>query len=134
MIFWQKLEREGVTKHIVKNRSTLFCMIYYSIWPIKVFEGCLQLKKSIKGTLCLPVCTPDPQKVIRTSWDWAVPSSEGLRLMLFWIKFLVQKFFWVINFLVQISFVEKNFWLKTFVVWKKISFQKIFFGSKITFG
>ena len=33
MIFWQKLEREGVTKHIVKNRSTLFCMIYYSIWP-----------------------------------------------------------------------------------------------------
>ena len=23
MIFWQKLESEGVTKHIVKNRSTL---------------------------------------------------------------------------------------------------------------
>ena len=52
MIFWQKLEREGVTKHIVKNRSTLFCMIYYSIWPNQ-------------GTLCLSVCTPDPQKVIR---------------------------------------------------------------------
>ena len=51
MIFWQKLEREGVTKHIVKNRSTLFCMIYYSIWPNQ-------------GTLCLYVCTPDPQKVI----------------------------------------------------------------------
>ena len=30
----------------VKNRST-FCMIYYSMWPIKVFEGCLRLKKSI---------------------------------------------------------------------------------------
>ena len=64
IIFGQKLEREGVTQHIVKNRITLFCMIYYSIWPIKVFEGCLQLKKSIKGTLFLPVCTPDPQKVI----------------------------------------------------------------------
>ena len=43
---------EGVTKHIVKNRSTLFCMIYYSIWPNQ-------------GTLCLSVCTPDPQKVMR---------------------------------------------------------------------
>ena len=32
MNFWQKLEREGVTKHIVKNRSTLFCMIYYSVY------------------------------------------------------------------------------------------------------
>ena len=52
MIFWQKLEREGVIKHVVKNRSTLFCMIYYSIWPNQ-------------GTLCLSVCTPDPQKVIR---------------------------------------------------------------------
>ena len=52
MIFSQKLEREGVTKHIVKNRSTLYCMIYYSIWPNQ-------------GTLCLSVCTPDPQKVIR---------------------------------------------------------------------
>ena len=47
MIFWQKLEREGVTKHIVKIRSTLFCMIYHSIWPNQ-------------GTFC----TPDPQKVI----------------------------------------------------------------------
>ena len=52
MIFWQKLEREGVTKHIVKNRSTLFCMIYYSIWPNQ-------------GTLCHSDFTPDPQKVIR---------------------------------------------------------------------
>ena len=26
-------EREGVAKHIVKNRSTIFCIIYYSIWP-----------------------------------------------------------------------------------------------------
>ena len=50
-IFWQKLEREGVTKHIGKNRSTLFCMIYYSIWPNQ-------------GTLCLSVCTSDPQKVV----------------------------------------------------------------------
>ena len=47
IIFWQKLERERVTKHIVKNRSTLFFMIYYSIWPNQ-------------GTLC----TPDPQKKI----------------------------------------------------------------------
>ena len=31
--FDKSWEREGVTKHIVKNRSTLFCMIYYSIWP-----------------------------------------------------------------------------------------------------
>ena len=52
MIFWQKLEREGVTKHIVKNKSTLFCIIYYSILPNQ-------------GSLCLSVCTPDPQKVIR---------------------------------------------------------------------
>ena len=52
MIFWQKMEREGVTKYIVKNRSTLFCMIYYSIWPNQ-------------GTLCPSDCTPDPQKVIR---------------------------------------------------------------------
>ena len=44
IIFWQKLEREGVTKHIVKNRSTLFCMIYYSIW-------------SNQGTFCLFVST-----------------------------------------------------------------------------
>ena len=51
MIFWQKLQKEGVTKHIVKNRITLFCMIYYSIWPNQ-------------GTLCLSVSTPDPQKVI----------------------------------------------------------------------
>ena len=36
MIFWQKLEREGVTKHIVKNRSTIFCMIYYSILGFSV--------------------------------------------------------------------------------------------------
>ena len=41
-VFWQKFEREGVTKHIAKNRSTLFCMIYYSIWPNQ-------------GTLCLSV-------------------------------------------------------------------------------
>ena len=52
LIFRQKLEREGVTKHIVKYRSTLFCMIYYSIWPNQ-------------GTQCLSVCTPDPKKVIR---------------------------------------------------------------------
>ena len=51
MIFWQQLEREGVTKHIVKNRSTLFCMTYYSIWPNQ-------------GILCISVCTHDPQKVI----------------------------------------------------------------------
>ena len=51
MIFWQKFKRERVKKHIVKNRSTLFCMIYYWIWPNQ-------------GTLCLFVCTPDPQKVI----------------------------------------------------------------------
>ena len=64
IIFWHKLEREGVTKHIVKNRSTLFSMIQYSIWPIKVFEGCLHLKNPFERTMCLPVCTPDPQKVI----------------------------------------------------------------------
>ena len=52
MIFWQKLKREGVTKHIVKNKGTLFCMIYYSIWHNQ-------------GTLCHSDCTPDPQKVIR---------------------------------------------------------------------
>ena len=51
MIFWQKLEREGITKYIVKNRSTQFCIIHYFIWPNQ-------------GTLCLSVCTPDPQKVI----------------------------------------------------------------------
>ena len=35
MNFWQKLEREGVTKHIVKNRSTLFCMstAFYLVSP-----------------------------------------------------------------------------------------------------
>ena len=32
MIFWQKLGREGVTKHIVKSWSTLFCMIYHSVY------------------------------------------------------------------------------------------------------
>ena len=48
----QKLEREWVSKHIVKNRNNLFCMIYYSIWLNQ-------------GTLCLSVCTPDPQKEIR---------------------------------------------------------------------
>ena len=32
MNFWQKLGREGVTKHIVKNRITLFFMIYYSVY------------------------------------------------------------------------------------------------------
>ena len=26
-------KQEGVKKHIVKNRSTLFCIIYSSIWP-----------------------------------------------------------------------------------------------------
>ena len=42
MNFWQKLEREGVTKHIVKNRCTLFCMIYYSIWPNQLaFPSCV---------------------------------------------------------------------------------------------
>ena len=77
------MEREGVTKHIVKNRSTLFCMIYYSIWPnqfpttcgkcpILLYERFLYADKvcknnngfAFKGTLCLFVCTPDPQEVI----------------------------------------------------------------------
>ena len=31
--FLTKVGEGGVTKHIVKNRSTLFCMFYYSIWP-----------------------------------------------------------------------------------------------------
>ena len=31
---------------------------------IKVFEGNLPKKNQFKGTLCLSVCTPDPQKVI----------------------------------------------------------------------
>ena len=66
MIIWQKLERDGFTTHIVKNRNILFCMTYYSIWPNQ-------------GTLCLSVCTPNPQKVIRTSWGWAVPSSSLAR-------------------------------------------------------
>ena len=48
--FLTKVGEGGVTKHIVKNRNTLFCVIYYSIWPNQ-------------GVLCLSVSTPDPQKV-----------------------------------------------------------------------
>ena len=50
--FLTKVGRGRDHKHIVKNRSTLFCMIYYSNWPNQ-------------GTLCHSDCTPDPQKVIR---------------------------------------------------------------------
>ena len=75
MMFSQKLEREGVAKHNVKNRSTIFCIIYYSIWPNQFpttcrkcpflfYEGFLYAYNPFKGTLCLSVCTPDPQKVI----------------------------------------------------------------------
>ena len=67
MIFWQKLEGEGVTTYIFKNRSTLFCMMYYSIWPNQ-------------GTLCLSVCTPDPQKVI---WTIENVSLKALNFMIF---------------------------------------------------
>ena len=52
------MEREGVTQHIVKNRSTLFCMIYYSIWPIKAFEGCLQLREILMHPVILGFCPP----------------------------------------------------------------------------
>ena len=50
--FLTKVGEGGVTKHFVKNWSTLFCVICYWIWPNQ-------------GNLCLSVCTPDPQKVIR---------------------------------------------------------------------
>ena len=33
MIFLTKVREGGGQKHIVKNRRTPFCMIYYSIWP-----------------------------------------------------------------------------------------------------
>ena len=49
--FLTKVGEGGGAKHIVKNKNTLFCMIYYSIW-------------SNQGTLCLFVCTSDPQKEI----------------------------------------------------------------------
>ena len=57
--FWQKFWREGVTKHIVKNWSTLFC-ITYSIWvnqfpsicgksPLLFYEGFLYAYKVCKN-------------------------------------------------------------------------------------
>ena len=40
--FLTKVGEGGVTKHIVKNRCTLFCMIYYSIWPNQLaFPSCV---------------------------------------------------------------------------------------------
>ena len=50
-------------------------MIYYSIWPKQFpttcgkcpflfYEGFLYAYSPFKGTLCLSVCTPDPQKVM----------------------------------------------------------------------
>ena len=82
---WQKLEREGVINQIVKNRSTLFCMIYYSIWPSQ-------------GTLCLSVCTPDPQKVIRIinnvnskpTMSWFLFDFVNLCFNLFYFVYLKQ--------------------------------------------
>ena len=66
-------------------------------------------------------------EISRTSWDWAVPSSEGLRLELCKIDFFCSKDYLgkkkVKKFLVQNNhFGQKNFWVE------------IFFGSKIFFG
>ena len=78
-LFLTKVREGGGQKQIVKNRSTPFCMIYYSIWPnqfptscgkcpLLFYEGFLYAykvcKNPFKGNLCLSVCTPDPQKVI----------------------------------------------------------------------
>ena len=65
-----KVGEGRVTKHIVEDISTLLCMIYYSIWPNQ-------------GTLCLSVCTPDPQKVKgiieNVSFMISVKNSRGGR-------------------------------------------------------
>ena len=40
MIFLTKVREGGGQKQIVKNRSTPFCMIYYSIWPNQFPTSC----------------------------------------------------------------------------------------------
>ena len=67
MIFWQKLEMEGVTKHIVRNGSTQSGLTNPQPLVEMFFlfhEGFLYAYNPFKGTLYLSVCTPDPQKVI----------------------------------------------------------------------
>ena len=50
-IFDKSLRGRG-SQNLLSKIEALFCMIYFSIWPNQ-------------GTLCLSVCTHDPQKVIR---------------------------------------------------------------------
>ena len=72
----------------------------------------------------------------RTSWDWAVPSSEGLRLKLCWIDFFWFKsiFGWE-EFLVyfgQDFFLVQHIFFKIWV--GKFLLVEIIFGWKVFFG
>ena len=67
--FLTKVGEGGGHKNIVKSRSTLFCMIYNSIWPIQVFEGCLRLKKIHWRDSVSSCLYPWPSESNRDYWD-----------------------------------------------------------------
>ena len=123
---------------------------------------CLKVK-SYKGMIRLWIISLVKVKLkvwikVKTSWDWAVPSSEGLRLKLCWIElfgskkkdFLGLKNFWFENnlvsknLLVEIFYLDffgvmvqkkfrlnLNFWSKKFVRSKEILWSNIFWVKKL---
>ena len=65
---------------------------------------------------------------IKTSWDWAVPSSEGLRLKLCWIEFFKLKNLSKKGIGSKIFLGQTNLRSKYYLGWKNILDWKSFLG------